>query len=395
MTSETSEMNETSEPAEIIVRLEDVCVDRRDRRVLENISFEVAAGDFVGLVGPNGAGKTTLLKTLLGLAPVSSGRIEILGRAPRGRRGAPEGVGYVPQRHSIAAHFPASVNDVVSMGRLRMRGPFSRISDEDRKIVARNLESVGIADLAQRPVGELSGGQQRRVMLAQALCASARLLILDEPTIGLDLPAEHEFYSLLRELQRDLGLTVIAVSHDLVALAGECDELICINRRMHIHGHPEDVIHSHAIQEAYSCEFDFLAGEIAHHEGGAEHQHGSHDHSDHRHSHRGAGGVAPAGGRRRSRGRLPLMLEFEFMQRALVASITDRRGLRPARLSSSILRRLAFIGVGISHSALGGVAIGILVGVNPLLHRRPSSRSAVAPRDRLAEPAHPTQSKTR
>ena len=135
---------------------------------------------------------------------------------------------------------------------------------------------VGIANLAERPVGELSGGQQRRVMLAQALCASTRLLVLDEPTIGLDLPAEHEFYALLRNLQHELGLAVIAVSHDLVALAGECDELVCINRQMHIHGQPDDVIHSHAIQEAYSCEFNFLAGEIAHHESGHE----PHTHDD-------------------------------------------------------------------------------------------------------------------
>jgi len=161
------------------------------------------------------------------------------------------------------------------MGRLHELGRFERFSKQDRERVMRNLEYVGIAELAERPVGELSGGQQRRVMLAQALCASSRLLILDEPTIGLDLPAEHEFYSLLRNLQAELSLTVIAVSHDLLALAGESDELICINRHMHIHGHPEEVIHSHAIQEAYSCEFDFLAGEIAHHEGDAGH---SHDH---------------------------------------------------------------------------------------------------------------------
>lgn len=256
---------EISPPAseyEVIVRFEGVNVDRRDRRVLEDISFEVRAGEFVGLVGPNGAGKTTLLKTMLGLAPLSAGRIELLGVTPRWQRGAPPGVGYVPQRHSIASNFPASVSDVVQMGSLRERGLFGRIRERDRQRVRDSLALVGVADLADRPVGALSGGQQRRVMLAQALCATTRLLILDEPTIGLDLPAEHDFYALLRKLQADLELTVIAVSHDLVALAGECDELICINRRMHIHGHPEDVIHSHAIQEAYSCEFSFLAGEI-------------------------------------------------------------------------------------------------------------------------------------
>lgn len=253
---------------EVIVSFKDVCVDRRDRRVLEGISFKVNAGAFVGLVGPNGAGKTTLLKTMLGLVEPTSGSITILGQPPGGSHGAPAGVGYVPQRHAIPAYFPASVIDVVGMGRLREHGLFSRLGRKDRDAVMRNLEFVGIADLAKRPVGELSGGQQRRVMLAQALCASTRLLVLDEPTIGLDLPAEHEFYALLRHLQSELSLSVIAVSHDLVALAGECDELVCINRHMHIHGHPEEVIHSHAIQEAYSCEFNFLAGEIAHHESG-------------------------------------------------------------------------------------------------------------------------------
>ena len=93
-------------------------------------------------------------------------------------------------------------------------------------------------------------GQQRRVTLAQALSASTRLLVLDEPTVGLDLPAEQEFYALLRRLQSELGLTVIAVSHDLVALAGEADQLVCINRTMHVHGNPDEVVHSHALRQA-------------------------------------------------------------------------------------------------------------------------------------------------
>jgi len=243
------------------VRFQDVRVERAGVPVLEEISFTVAAGEFVGLVGPNGAGKTTLLKALLGLVPVAAGRIEVFGRPP----GASDGIGYVPQRHAIPPAFPASVADVVALSR---REGLARLAGRGaRQAVARSLARVGIAHLADRPVGRLSGGEQRRVMLAQALCADARLLVLDEPTIGLDLPAEHDFYALLRSLQTELGLTVIAVSHDLVALAGQCDSLICINRRMHVHGRPAEVIHSHAIQEAYSCEFDFLAGEIARHEG--------------------------------------------------------------------------------------------------------------------------------
>ena len=119
-------------------------------------------------------------------------------------------------------------------------------------------------------MGRLSGGEQRRVLLAQALCAGSRLLLLDEPTIGLDLPAEHEFYALLRRLQSELSLTILAVSHDLVALAAQADGLLCINRRMHVHGNPEEVVRSQAIREAYSCEFDFLAGELDRHGHGGD-----------------------------------------------------------------------------------------------------------------------------
>lgn len=234
------------------IRFEHVDVVRDGRLVLEDVSFTVRTGQFVGVVGPNGAGKTTLLRALLGLLPVARGRIEVLGRPPGAARGE---IGYVPQRHVIAPGFPATVRDVVSMGR---RG---RLRAGDRAAVERALARVDLADRADRPVGRLSGGEQRRVLLAQALCASSRLLVLDEPTIGLDLPAEQAFYALLR----GLDTTVLAVSHDLLALASVADELICINRTMHVHGNPDDVVHSHALREAYHCEFDFLAGELAHH----------------------------------------------------------------------------------------------------------------------------------
>jgi ABC-type Mn2+/Zn2+ transport system ATPase subunit len=241
-----------------VVHIEGATVKRDTRLVLEGIAFDVAPGAFVGICGPNGAGKTTLLQAILGLVPLSAGRIEVLGR-PAAERAR---VGYVPQRHAFPPEFPANALDVVRLGRLHRREGRAA----ERRHAEEALARVGIAELARRPVGRLSGGEQRRVTLAQALCASTTLLILDEPTVGLDLPAEQEFYALVRRLQEELGLAVIAVSHDLVALAGEADHLVCINRRMHVHGQPEDVIHSHALREAYSCEFDFLAGEIAHHE---------------------------------------------------------------------------------------------------------------------------------
>ena len=252
----------------VVVGFSGVSVELGGRNVLHDINFEVHQGGFVGIVGPNGAGKTTLLRTILGLVPAVSGRVEVFGLPP-GRNGS-HAIGYVPQRQSIADNFPATVGDVVMMGRLRHLGLMGFPGRKDWQRVDDSLSLVGMLDRRDRAVGRLSGGEQRRVMLAQALCASTRLLVLDEPTVGLDLPAEHEFYALLRKLIRDLTLTIVAVSHDLVALAGETDELICINQRMHIHGNAEEVIHSHAIREAYCCEFDFLAGEIAHHQ--------SHDH---------------------------------------------------------------------------------------------------------------------
>jgi len=247
------------------VHFDHVWLERDGEAVLENIHFNVARGEFLGIVGPNGAGKTTLLKTLLGLLRPSRGHVEVFGRTPDQREFDAHGIGYVPQRYAVPPRFPAAVADVVLMGRLCCHKHFHRLRAQDKEEVVRTLSLVGLAGFEKRLVSQLSGGEQRRVLLAQALCASTQLLVLDEPTIGLDLPAEHAFYALLRRLQRELSLTVLCVSHDLVALAGQADKLMCINRRMHIHGNPDEVVHSHALREAYSCEFDFIAGELAHH----------------------------------------------------------------------------------------------------------------------------------
>jgi ABC-type Mn2+/Zn2+ transport system ATPase subunit len=259
-------------PAPEVVRFERVHVELGGRKVLEDISFCVHPGDFVGIIGPNGAGKTTLLRTLLGLVPAAQGRVEVFGRAPGSQRPESRNIGYVPQRNAVARSFPASVGDVVMMTRLTRPGLLRVPRAGDWTEVSRTLELVGLAGYEHRPVGQLSGGEQRRVLLAQALCEGTRLLVLDEPTIGLDLPAEQEFYGLLRRLQQEQGMTILVVSHDLVALAGQVGELLCINRRIHVHGRPAEVVHSHALQEAYSCEFDFLAAELRLHgdaEGGS------------------------------------------------------------------------------------------------------------------------------
>ena len=238
------------------VAFDRVSIELDGRSVLEDISFRVREGAFLGVIGPNGAGKTTLLRALLGLVPVTSGRILVLGREP-GRHGKDaHAIGYVPQRAAVPRNFPATVADVVRMGRLCCTGRWRLAGAADWRKVRDELADLGLGALADRPVGRLSGGEMRRVLLAQALCGGTRLLVLDEPTVGLDLPAELEFYGLLRRLQRDRGITIVCVSHDLLALAGQASELICINRRMHVHGNPEDVVHSHALREARSLATD-------------------------------------------------------------------------------------------------------------------------------------------
>lgn len=223
--------------------------------VLQEVSFTVDPGEFVGIVGPNGAGKTTLLRVLLGLIKNYQGRVRVLGRSPdqMGRGG--HSIGYVPQRPHFDRRFPASVFDVVMMGRVSCRGLGRRLTQDDRTAAKESIERVGASHLIARPIGELSGGEQQRVFLARALCSHTQILLLDEPNTGLDAPAQTQFYSLLDSL-RDDGITVMVVSHDLAALANYADRLICINRSIRIQGTPSQVLESPLLDEAYAREFD-------------------------------------------------------------------------------------------------------------------------------------------
>jgi len=244
-----------------IVEVRDLAVEIDGRPVLWNITFTVAAGTFLGIIGPNGAGKTTLLRVLLGLVTPTRGSVRVLGRQPTELGRGVHQIGYVPQRPDFDPRFPVSVRDVVMMGRACCLGLFRFPRREDWRKVDTSIQQVGLAGLESRRIGELSGGEQQRAFLARALCSETRLLLLDEATTGLDLPAQHELYALLQRLRRELDLTVIAVSHDLLELGAHVDELICINGTTHIHGHPHTVLESHQLREAYRCEFDFLSDE--------------------------------------------------------------------------------------------------------------------------------------
>jgi zinc transport system ATP-binding protein len=201
-----------------VIALHGVAVGYGDRPVVEDVDLVVRPGDVVALVGANGSGKTTLVRGVLGLAPVLAGSIELLGRPAEGFRDRWR-LGYVPQRHTVVGGVPSSVQEVVASGRLARRRLLSRATASDRVAVREALEIVGLADRRQAPVATLSGGQQRRTLIARALAADPDVLIMDEPTAGVDAAGQE---SLARTLTRLVGqgLTLVVVTHEIEPLVG-------------------------------------------------------------------------------------------------------------------------------------------------------------------------------
>ncbi|HEY5531454.1 MAG TPA: metal ABC transporter ATP-binding protein [Candidatus Anoxymicrobiaceae bacterium] len=253
-----------------LIQLDNVWVSLGGQTVLENISFTLQEKSFVGVIGPNGAGKTTLLRLILGILKPERGDVCVMGMSPTELRHELHHIGYVPQNVLFDPLFPVTVFDVVMMGRICCIGPLRFARKKDRDAVLESIRMVGLHGLEKRLIGELSGGQQKRAFLARALCRETHILLLDEPTSGLDVPAQNQFMELLTRLKEELGLSVIFVSHDVNVLARYADEVICINRTMHMHGKPEEVLGSDRLKDVYRCEFDFLvgAGDHAHGESG-------------------------------------------------------------------------------------------------------------------------------
>jgi zinc transport system ATP-binding protein len=205
---------------EIAVKFDSVSFSYGDVRVLENASFHIHRGEFVALVGPNGSGKTTVLKLLLGLEEPAAGSIELFG-ASRGQAAAYR-IGFVPQQPPADHAFPITVRDLVRMGLLR---PFKGYSG-DKAAVAEAMEQAGIAGLAQRPYGALSGGQRRRALVARALASKPDILILDEPTANMDEESETRLFETLGALKP--GTTILIVTHDTEFVSALTDRVLCL-----------------------------------------------------------------------------------------------------------------------------------------------------------------------
>jgi zinc transport system ATP-binding protein len=208
-------------------------------RVLEDVSLEVERGAFLGIAGPNGGGMTTLLRLVLGLERPTVGHVRLFGGAPQSR-GAPR-VGYVSQRAQLASATPVTVREDVEAGRLSLRGPFGPLRAEDRAVVARTIERVGLADRAGTPLRTLSGGMQQRAFIARALAAEPSLLALDEPTTGVDAESQESLAALLAELRTELAVTILYVSHEFGAVEHVVSRLLLVRGRIVFDGAPADL----------------------------------------------------------------------------------------------------------------------------------------------------------
>lgn len=214
--------------------------------VIEEVSFSVRPGDYLGLIGPNGGGKTTLLKLMLGLLSPGGGTVELLGKNIRKFREWYR-IGYVSQRATeFDSLFPATVEEVVVMGRYARRGLFRGTTGEDLAKANEALTQVGMQDYRNRRISDLSGGQKQRVFLARALASAPEVIVLDEPTTGVDQEAEDQFFELLAKLNKERGMTLVLVSHDLERVAEEASCVAVIDRQLRYYGDPhEAVLHEH------------------------------------------------------------------------------------------------------------------------------------------------------
>jgi ABC-type Mn2+/Zn2+ transport system ATPase subunit len=275
------------------IEVKNLTTGYRGHTALEDVSFSMPPGKFLGLLGPNGSGKSTLIKTLIGLLDPWEGDVRVLGETPRSVR---RRVGYMPQAEDIDWAFPATVQEVVAMGLYRRAFGLSRFrrgSDEQDRIMAA-LKRLSVDHLANRQAGELSGGQQRRVLCARALVKDPDLFLLDEPTAGLDARSEEEMLDLLSELAAD-GASIVLCTHDIGCAYDRCDLTLFLNRNVMTYGPPAVTITEEMLNRTFEGHVLVMGSggsRLAlaphdHHEHGDTHEHSHHSHALHGHDEHG------------------------------------------------------------------------------------------------------------
>jgi zinc transport system ATP-binding protein len=263
-------------PNEPVVKVEKVSFwYRADDPILKNVSFEIISGDFFGIVGPNGSGKTTLLQIMLGILEPRTGQVAFWGENPaiavsKGR------VGYLAQRAThFDRNFPATVFEVVLSGLAAKAGKAARAGKAGRNDILSALREVGMEKFADRKIGELSTGQQQRVLISRAIVSKPELLFFDEPTLGVDVATEKEFYDLLKYLNEEKKMTLVVVTHDLDIIGHKVNKLMCLHCAVGTPTDPKKFLEGEALELAAEHGISFLPND----------DHSSHHHHEHNHRH--------------------------------------------------------------------------------------------------------------
>lgn len=238
----------------MIIEVKGLSVSYDRKMVLSNVYLEVEKGKIHGVIGPNGAGKSTLFKAILGLIDINVGTISVKGGSIKSHR---KEVVYVPQKSEIDWQFPATVFDVVLMGRYPHKGIFQRINRQDKEKALQALKQMDIEYLKDRQIGALSGGQQQRVFLARALCQEADVFLLDEPFVGIDITTEEKIISILKDLAQQ-GKTLMVIHHDLSTVRDYFDKIVMINQRLIAYGDVETTFTDENVAKAYGGQLTIL-----------------------------------------------------------------------------------------------------------------------------------------
>lgn len=244
---------------ENIISLKNVFAGYDGRYVVEDINLELLKGDYLGIIGPNGGGKTTVLKLIAGILRPMKGEVKVFGKDPYKFKTADRlRIAYVKQETNIDTGFPVCVLDVVLMGLYAGIGPAHAIEKKHIDRAHAALKKTGMDGEAFKHIDALSGGQKQRVFISRGIVNNPELLILDEPTTGIDAKNQAAFYELLYELKREMGLTIIMVSHDISMIAKQVTKVSCVNHKIHVHGEPEGVLTDEQACEVCGIDTDFI-----------------------------------------------------------------------------------------------------------------------------------------
>jgi ABC-type Mn2+/Zn2+ transport system ATPase subunit len=259
-----------------IISIRGLTVRYGNTQALTDFSVDLYRGDFVALLGTNGSGKTTVLRSLAGFIRPTAGTIRIFGIDVTGGigKGIRKRIGYVPQAHSIDLYAPFSVEDVVAIGRFGTAGMGRRLSAEDKEQIQRSLRDTGIAHLAGRPIGYLSGGERQKVQIARALCQTPQILLLDEPTAHIDIRTHDELMDLFKSLHKEQGITIILVMHDIHNLPTQCNRSIILSEGRTVYTgaarriSPRSILsHLNGVRTAHKADRARTTGKGRHHNG--------------------------------------------------------------------------------------------------------------------------------